>query len=66
MPTLLTVNQFVLIHRAFKLGGLRALIFHENSNGLAKSAAILRIGRKVLIDESKFFDWVSSQNGGLK
>jgi hypothetical protein len=62
MPTLSTVNQFTTKHPAFTLGGLRSLIFNEHDNGLAKSGAIIRIGRKVLIDENLFFDWVQSQN----
>ena len=67
MPTLSTVNQFTEKQPAFTIGGLRSLIFNENSNGLAKSGAIVRIGRKVLIDETKFFVWVESQNqGGAK
>lgn len=57
-----TVNQFSDKHPAFTKGGLRALIFNENSNGLANAGAVVRIGRKVLIDESKFFAWVESQN----
>lgn len=67
MPVLLTVNQFTEKHQAFTKGGLRALIFNENTNGIAKAGAVVRIGRKVLIDESKFFAWVESQNqGGAK
>ena len=67
MPVLSTVNQFTEKHQAFTKGGIRALIFNENSNGLAKAGAVVRIGRKVLIDESKFFAWVESQNqGGAK
>ena len=62
MPTLLTVNQFTEQHPAFTTGGLRALIFNEHTNGLAKSGAIVRIGRKVLIDEVKFFRWVEEQD----
>jgi len=58
----LTVNQFTEKHPAFTTGGLRSLIFQEHSNGLAKSGAIIRIGRKVLISETKFFDWVEAQN----
>lgn len=60
----LTVNQFTEKHPAFTNGGLRALIFNQNSNGLAKSGAIIRIGRKLLISEEKFFIWVEAQNGG--
>jgi hypothetical protein len=58
----LTVKQFCDKHKAFAVGGMRAIIFNEHQNGLAKSGAIIRIGRKVLIDEAKFFVWVESQN----
>ncbi|MCQ8183729.1 hypothetical protein NP603_21680 [Methylomonas sp. SURF-1] len=61
-----TVNQFTVKNPAFTKGGLRALIFNENSNGLAKAGAVVRLGRKVLIDEAKFFAWVESQNQGGK
>jgi hypothetical protein len=62
----LTVNQFTEKHAAFTKGGLRALIFNENTNGLKQSGAIVRIGRKVLISEEKFFGWVEAQNQGDK
>ena len=58
----LTVKQFIVKHPAFTQGGLRSLIFNEYQNGLAKSGAIVRLGRKVLIDEALFFNWVQSQN----
>ena len=61
-PNYLTVGQFVNQHPAFNLGGLRSLIFNENTNGLASLGAIVR---KVLIDESKFFAWVEAQNKGV-
>jgi hypothetical protein len=57
----LTVSQFVNQHPAFNTGGIRSIIFCANTNGLAESGAIVRIGRKVLIDENKFFAWVQSQ-----
>jgi hypothetical protein len=60
----LTVQQFTAKHTAFNTGGLRSLIFNEHQNGLAKSGAVVRIGRKVLIDEAKFFAWVEAQNQG--
>lgn len=66
VQTYSTVNQFISKQPAFTKGGLRALIFNEHKNGLANSGAIVRIGRKVLIDEAKFFAWVESQNGGVK
>jgi len=57
----LTVQQFIAKQPAFNTGGIRSLIFNEHQNGLAKSGAIVRIGRKVLIDENKFFAWIESQ-----
>lgn len=65
-PIYLTVNQFTEKHLAFTKGSIRALIFNEHQNGLAESGAIIRIGRKVLIDSSKFFSWVEAQNQGGK
>lgn len=59
----LSVQQFTKKHQAFTVGGLRALIFNEHTNGLAKSGGVIRIGRKVLINEAKFFAWVELQNG---
>ena len=43
------------------IGGLRHLIFNAEKNGFNK--VIRRIGRRVLIDEQAFFDWVDEQNG---
>lgn len=56
----LTVRQLCDKYAAFSQGGLRALIFNEHSNGLAESRAIIRIGRKILIHEEKFFNWIES------
>lgn len=67
---LLTVRQFSEKHQAFSQGSLRFQIFNANprktslgeipGNGL--DAALLRLGRKVLIDEAKFFEWIERQN----
>jgi hypothetical protein len=61
--TLLTVRQFSEKHVAFTQAGLRWVIFNEKSNGLFESGAIVRVGRRVLIDESRFFGWIDSING---
>jgi hypothetical protein len=58
----LTVLQFCSKNPAFTKGGVRGLIFNENFNGLAQSGAIVRVGRKVLINEAKFFQWLEEQN----
>lgn len=67
-----TVRQFSAKHPAFPIHGLRHLIFLSEErecskgklpgNGLKESGAILRAGRKVLIDEQRFFDWLDQQN----
>lgn len=60
--TLLTVKQLADKHPAFPQGGIRWQIFNEQANGLAKSGAVIRVGRKVLIDEARYFDWLDSLN----
>jgi len=72
-PLQFTVAQFSARNPAFSEPALRNLIFKAGArqssrgevpgNGLVEAGAILRIGRKVLIDEGRFFDWVQQQNG---
>lgn len=45
-------------------GGIRHLINQEKVNGF--SAVIRRVGRRVLIDERAFFEWVEAQNDNAK
>ena len=69
---LLSVRQFVERHPAFTPQGLRHLIFCSEErqrtqgklpgNGLKESGAILRCGRKIVIDEARFFDWLDQRN----
>ena len=46
------------------LGGLRHLIFHEHENGFHK--CVRRVGRRVLIDEMAFFQWMEGQGNVAK
>ena len=55
-----TVSLFSKKYPAFPEGGLRFIIFHAETNGFAK--CILRVGRKVLIDEDMFFQIIEEQN----
>ena len=41
------------------IGGLRHLVFFENQNGFNK--VVLRVGRRVLLDEKAFFAWARKQ-----
>lgn len=40
-------------------GGLRHLIFNAKSNGF--DSVVKRAGRRVLLDEAAFFNWVEGQ-----
>ncbi len=62
IPTLSTVKQFSEKYPAFSIGGLRHLLFYKESNGLNKSGAIIKNGRRILINEEKFFQWLESQS----
>ena len=72
--TLLTVRQFSNKHEAFPQGSLRNLIFLAESRKTSKgiiqgnglNIALVRIGRKLLIDEAKFFQWIEKQQEGRK
>ena len=59
-PALLTVSQFCTKHLFITQGGLRFQIFNADNNGLSSFGAIVRMGQKVLIDESRYFEWVES------
>ena len=39
-------------------GQIRWLIFQAKQNGLEQAGAIVRVGRRVFIDEPKFFSWM--------
>jgi hypothetical protein len=63
-PQLRTVKQFASAYPAFSEGSLRWLIFKAGSpqtvsddHSAALNDALVRIGRRVLIDENKFFEW---------
>lgn len=70
---LLSVKDFSAQHPTFPTATLRDLIFRSEprhtakgkipGNGLLEAGAILRCGRKVLIDVPRFFQWLDRQNG---
>ena len=62
VPNLLTVRQLSQKHPAFPEGGLRHRIFHAKDNGMESAGVIVRNGRRVLIDEERFFDWLKGGN----
>jgi hypothetical protein len=56
---LIPATDWDKIHPWPPIGGLRHLIFNAETNGF--NQVIRRIGRRVLIDEAAFFDWVNTQ-----
>lgn len=71
--TLLSVTQFASKHPAFSENALRALIFASkprkrsaSKSGLADipgngmAGSIIKLGRRILLDEQAFLEWVNS------
>lgn len=69
--SLFTVEQFSKTQPAFTQSSLRNIIYMANprkstqgviqGNGLLECGAIIRVGRKVLIDGEKFIGWVKGR-----
>lgn len=67
---LLSIRDFSTRHPAFPAATIRDLIFKSEErftskgklpgNGLLEAGAIVRVGRKVLLDETRFFAWIDS------
>ena len=58
-PRYIPVPQWDKNHDWPTIAGLRNLIFNKDKNGFDK--VIKKIGKRVLIDESAFFEWVANQ-----
>lgn len=64
-PRVRSVDQFCAVHPAFTPGSMRYLIYasqdRHGAKGLVKAnglaSALTRIGRRIYIDEEKFFAW---------
>lgn len=73
IPNLLPVREFSNKHPQFSEASLRYHIFRAKQrkdttdgevkpNGMEECGALVRVGRRVLINEEKFFEWI--MNGG--
>lgn len=70
LPRYLTVAQFAERNPAFSESAIRNIVFKADArkstrgtipgNGLIECGALLRLGRKVLIHEGRFFQWIES------
>lgn len=59
MTRLIPVTKWNDYHDWPPIGGLRHLIFHAKLNGFDQ--VVQRCGRRVLLDEGAFFEWVKRQ-----
>jgi hypothetical protein len=57
------LRQFVERHinEGWTEAALRWLVFQAKANGLEESGAILRVGRRIFIDEALFYAWLRGQ-----
>lgn len=60
---LYTIKQFCEVNLWARPGGIRAQIFNQAENGLKEAGAIIKLGRKVLIDADRYLSWIYSKNG---
>lgn len=61
---LIAVPDWPKFHPWPPIGGLRHLIFHAETNGFER--AFKRVGRRVLVDDTVFWEIVDEQNGGAE
>lgn len=64
VPRLIPLTDWNKHHEWPPQGGLRHLMFHRKSNGFAR--AFVKCGRRVLVDESEFFNVVKQGGGHAK
>ena len=61
MQNFLTVRQLAEKYPAFSESSLRYHLFHAQTNNLER--AVRRVGRKILISEPLFIEWIDRQGG---
>lgn len=56
-----TVEQLCNEQDALTVGMVRTLLFNRKTNGLQDSGAVVRVGRRLLLDRDVFLDWMWKQ-----
>lgn len=57
----MTVQQFVDSHAYYTMASFRWILFNRATNGLTASGAIIKIGKKIIIDSEKVEEWENSK-----
>lgn len=58
LHNLITVEELAKKHPKLTIGGIRWWLFNRDRNGLKDSGAVIKMARKLFIDETKFIDWL--------
>ncbi len=59
---LIPLSQWNEYHVWPPQGGMRHLRFHQSAKGF--ESAFVKVGRRVLVDEAKFFECIKNQEAG--
>jgi hypothetical protein len=57
----MTVQQYVAAHPYYSMASFRWILFGRHTNGLAKAGAVIKIGKKILIDPERVEAWENDQ-----
>lgn len=57
IPRLIPLTHWPKQHAWPTIGGLRHLVYYSHKNGFDR--VIRRVGKRILIDEAAFFQWVN-------
>lgn len=63
MSNIFTVEQAANEIPALTEPAIRWHLFNRELNGLTKSGAVIKVGRRVLLDLPKYIEWLKSQGG---
>lgn len=61
-----TVDQLANSQPGLSVGSIRWDLFRRSENGLAASGAVIRRGRRILLDEGAYLDWLASKREGAQ
>jgi len=57
----MTVQQYVDSHPYHTMASFRWILFNRATNGLSASGAIIKLGKKIIIDVEKAEAWENSK-----
>lgn len=64
MTNILSVSQTAENIPGLSESAIRWHLFNRETNGLSRSGAVLQLGRRILIDQQIFIEWIKGHAGG--